>query len=327
MTRMPIAIALGVLLAIAPAVGARAGESAPTAPNYLQGRATISRYMATVDPAVTRKEGCDMAQGVDNQAKSGIVVLDWGEPFAEGGKLGTSMFGKANPFVTTAQIQTAAQGYLDGYAACNRPATGALTLAVGTSNYGINVTTAHAAAWAAMMRALEAYAQAKGYANETVAAADDMETGWADPTTTRAWLDAFVAAAGSIALYDYGDAGGCSRIGYDATVACGSSVWTQADVAYVAGGAGPHVFALPEIYNTSGASAKQWGWIGSGAFDASKPLTFAAVMTQVGSCGTECSGLDLTPTQALSLLNLQLASHTGTAGDVVTASTDMSTAN
>ncbi len=31
---------------------------------YLNGVATISRYMATVDPAVTKVEGCDMAQGV-----------------------------------------------------------------------------------------------------------------------------------------------------------------------------------------------------------------------------------------------------------------------
>lgn len=319
--RVPVTIVLGALLTAWSVGGAGA------APDYLQGRATISRYMATIDPSVTHREGCDMARGVDDQAKSGIVVLDWGEPFFEGGSQGTSMFGSGNPFVTIAQIRAAAQGYLDGYASCNGAAVDTLTLAVGTSNYGTHVTTAHAAAWAAMVQALAAYVTAKGYANETVAAADDMETGWADPATTRAWLDTFIATADSTALYDYGDAGGCSRTTYDATATCGSSTWTQADVAYVAGGAGPHVLALPEIYNSSGASAKQWGWVAAGAADASKPLTFAAVMTQVASCGTQCKGLDIPPAQALALLNAQLALHAQIPSYAVTLATDMSTAN
>ena len=297
---------------------------------YLNGQATISRYMGTVDTTVTNKEGCDMAQGVSDQAKSGIVVLDFGEPFLKGADQGTSMFGSGNPFVSTAQITTAVEGYLDGYALCNQPATNSLILAVGTSNYGGNVTAAHAAAWVAMLQTLTSYITTKGYANEKIAAADDMETGWGGATTTRTWLDAYVAAAGSIPIYDYGDAGGCPEGSYSAGATCTANadgIWSQSDVAYMAGGAGPHVLALPEIYNTSGASAKQWGWIGSGAVDASKPLTYAAVMTQVGSCGTSCSGLDNTPADALSLLNAQLASHTQTASDVILLSTDMSSAN
>jgi hypothetical protein len=286
--------------------------------------------MGTVDPTVTKTEGCDMAQGVSDQGKSGVVVLDFGEPFLKNGSQGTSDYGAGNPFVSIAQITAAVEGYLDGYALCNQPATNTLTLAVGTSNYGGNVTAAHAQAWAAMVQALAGYVGTKMYPNETVAAADDMETGWGGPTATRAWLDAFVAAAGTTAIYDYGDAGGCSQTSYAAAGLCtanANGVWSQSDVAYAAGGAGPHVLAMPEIYNTSGATAKQWGWIGSGAVDAGKPLTFAVVMTQVGSCGSGCSGLDNTPAQALALMNAQLALHTQTASDVVTLSTDISSAN
>lgn len=309
---------------------ATATPSPSPTPNYLNGTTTISRYMGTVDPTVTKTEGCDMAQGVSNQSKSGVVVLDFGEPYLKDGSQGTSDYGVGNPFVSIAQITAAVEGYLDGYAQCNQPASNSLTLAVGTSNYGSNVTAAHAQAWAAMVQALAAYVTTKTYPNETIAAADDMETGWQGPTATRAWLDAYVAAAGSIPIYDYGDAGGCSQTSYAAASTCtanANGVWTQADVAYAAGGAGPHVLAMPEIYNTSGATAKQWGWIGSGAVDAGKPLTFAVVMTQVGSCGSGCSGLNNTPAQALSLMNAQLASHTQTASDVVTLSTDMSSAN
>lgn len=297
---------------------------------YLNGVTTISRYMGTADPAVTKIEGCDMAQGVSDQGKSGVVVLDFGEPYTEGGSQGTSDYGPGNPFVSTAQITAAVEGYLDGYALCNEPATNSLTLAVGTSNYGSNVTTAHAAAWVAMVQALAAYVTTKTYPNETIAAADDMETGWQSPTVTRAWLDAYVAAAGTIPIYDYGDAGGCSQTSFSATATCtpnANGIWAQADVAYVAGGAGPHVIALPEIYNTSGATANQWGWIAVGAVAASHPLTFGAVMTQVGSCGTGCAGLNNTPAQALNLMNAQLASHTQTASDVVTLSTDITTDN
>lgn len=308
-----------------------APSSSPTAsptPNtsYLGGQATISRYMSTVDPVVTKAEGCAMAQGVGSQAKSGLVVLDWGEPYTDGTNWGTSDYAAGNPFVTVAQIQAAAQGYLDGYAQCNQPATGTLTLAIGTSNYGSHVVAAHAQAWAAMVGALNGYVASSTYPNESVAAANDMETGWASAAQTRVWLDAYVAADNTTPIYDYGDAGGCPSSSFAGTNICQPG-WTQADVAYVAGGAGPNVRALPEIYNTSGTTAKQWGWIGVGAADASAPLTFAAVMTQVGSCGSGCSGLDNTPAEALSLLNAQLASHPETASQTVTLATDITTAN
>jgi hypothetical protein len=302
---------------------------APTAsptPNFLNGTTTISRYMGTVTAATLNTEGCQMAQGVSNQSKSGIVVLDYGEPYTENGDEGTSDYGAGNPFVTDAQIATAVEGYLDGYAQCNEPATGTLILAIGTSNYGSEVTPAHATAWAAMIAQLNAYVAAKTYPNESVAAAADMETGWSSASVTRGWLDAYVAATSTIPIYDYGDAGGCPSTSYAAGNACGGG-WTQADVAYVAGGAGANVRAIPEIYNTSGTTANQWGWIGAGAADGGHPITFSAVMTQVGSCGTGCSGLNNTPAQALQLLNAQLATHTETASDVMTMSTDITTAN
>ncbi|HEY5258069.1 MAG TPA: hypothetical protein VIJ12_06775 [Candidatus Baltobacteraceae bacterium] len=298
-----------------------------TSASYLNSQATISRYMGTVDPTVTNAEGCQMAQGVGDQAASGLVVLDYGEPYTDGVSLGTSDYGVGNPFVTDAQIQAAAQGYLDGYARCNEPAANHLILAIGTSNFGSHVTAAHAVAWAQMIAQLDAYVASKAYPNETVAAANDMETGWGSPTVTRAWLDAYVAQTNTIPIYDYGDAGGCSQTSYSATAICGSVGWTQADVGYVGGGAGPNVRALPEIYNTSGATAKQWSQIAVGMATAGTPLTFAAVMTQVGSCGSGCAGLDNTPAQALSLLNGQLALYPQTQSTVVTMSTDVTTAN
>ncbi len=301
-------------------------SASPSPPSYLNGQATISRYMGTVDPTVTKAEGCAMAQGAQTQAKSGIVVLDYGEPYTDGTNWGTSDYGAGNPFVTTAQIATAVQGYLDGYALCNQPATNSLILAVGTSNYGSHVVAAHAQAWEALVAQLGGYVTTSSYPNETVVAANDMETGWSSASTTRAWLDAFVAASNTIPLYDYGDAGGCPSSSFAAAGACVGG-WTQADVAYVGGGAGPNVRALPEIYNTSGTTAKQWGWIGAGGADAGHPLTFSAVMTQVGSCGSGCSGLDNTPAAALGLLNGQLAAHPETSAQTVTLATDITNAN
>lgn len=311
----------------APITSSTATPTASPPPNFLNGTTTISRYMGTITPATLNTEGCQMAQGVSSQSKSGIVVLDYGEPYTENGDEGTSDYGTGNPFVTDAQIATAVEGFLDGYAQCNEPATGTLTLAVGTSNYGSLVTPAHATAWAAMIAQLKAYIATKTYPNESVAAADDMETGWSSASVTRAWLDAYVAATNTIPIYDYGDAGSCPSLSYSASAVCVSGSWTQGDVAYVAGGAGSNVRAIPEIYNTSGTTANQWGWIGSGAVDGAHPITFSAVMTQVGSCGSGCSGLNNTPAQALQLLNAALATHVETQSDVVTMSTDITSTN
>jgi hypothetical protein len=308
-----------------PTPGATATPS-PAPTNFLNGQATISRYMATVDPIVTKAEGCAMAQGTGSQAKSGIVVLDYGEPYTDGTNWGTSDYASGNPFVSTAQIATAVQGYLDGYALCNVPATNTLTLAVGTSNFGSHVVAAHAQAWEAMVASLGTYVAGKTYPNETVVAANDMETGWSSASVTRAWLDAYVAASNTIPIYNYGDAGGCPSSSFAVGGICNGG-WTQGDVAYVGAGAGPNVRALPEIYNTSGTTAKQWGWVGVGGSDGGHALTFAAVMTQVGSCGSGCSGLDNTPAAALSLLNAQLAGHPETASQTVTLATDITGAN
>jgi hypothetical protein len=289
--------------------------------------ATISRYMATTDPSVLHTEGCQMAQGASGQAQSGVVVLDYGEPYDDGaGTYGTSDYGTGNPFVSAATIQTAVEGYLDGYASCNVPATNHLILAVGTSNFGSHVSVAHAQAWATMVASLGAYITTKTYPNETIAAADDMETGWSSAAVTRAWLDAYVAQTNTIPLYDYGDAGGCPSTTYGAGGVCQPG-WTQADVGYVAGAAGPNVRAIPEIYNTSGTTANQWTQIALGMIAANTPVTFAAVMTQDGSCGTGCSGLNNTPAQALGLLNADFAANAATRSIVVTSATDITTAN
>lgn len=330
-------VAVGAVFAlILAACGGGGGGSATTlppvptpSPTPAAQPATVSRYMGTVTAATLNTEGCQMAQGASGQAATGVVVLDYGEPYDDGnGTYGTSDYGAGNPFESDAQIQTAVEGYLDGYAGCNAPAGSHLTLAVGTSNYGGKVTVAHATAWAQMVQALTTYIAGKSYANETIAAADDMETGWSSAAVTRAWLDAYRAQTSTIALYDYGDAGGCPSTSYSASAVCQTG-WTQADVGYVGGAAGSNVYAIPEIYNTSGTTAKQWAQIALGMAQASTPLRFAAVMTQDGACnlGGGCSGLDNTPAAALSLLNGQFALNAQTASIVVTSATDITTAN
>jgi hypothetical protein len=214
--------------------------------------ATTSRYMSTADYTTSYYEG--WVQG--SLGSSGVVVLDFGQPDWNGVTYGTWLFN--NSFVSTSVVANAAHGYLAGY--FNHSPSGVyLHLAVGTNNYFGYTGYGHGQAWAQMINGIGSWISSPpSYASkETIDAGSDMETGWGNPSTTRAWADGY-ASAFQYPYYDYGDAGGCPPYG-----SC-NGLWYQEDVYHVSWGAQP-AWPLPDIYcqvcyagDTNGGNAAQW---------------------------------------------------------------------
>jgi len=209
-----------------------------------------------VDPGTHYSLGCALGARDYNLpgTQDSIVVLDFGKPVFQNGLHGTSLFSFS--FASTAQIAAAAEQFGQGYWECSASDTlSQLQLAVGTTNFGSQVTYQHGLAWAQMVNAVGAWLIAEGFSSQvTAAGANDMELAWNSPTVTRAWVDGY-DSANQWRLYDYGAAEGCPPYGN-----CGTSShpeWTQEDVWYIAWGAPPS-WPLPEIYLTNGGNAAQW---------------------------------------------------------------------
>src|ERR671927_797136 len=64
---------------------------------------TTTRYMTTTDPNVLYQEGCAQTN------QTGIVILDFGQPWWDGTSYGTIVFG-SNTFRSTANIETGVKG-------------------------------------------------------------------------------------------------------------------------------------------------------------------------------------------------------------------------
>jgi hypothetical protein len=242
-----------------------------------------SYYMDTVDSATLYGLGCLLGQrdlGLAGTQDS-IVVLDFGKPVEQSGTYGVSLFSFS--FASTSQIGAAAQNYIQGYWDCSgNDTTSQLRLALGTSNYGSQVTSQHGAAWAQMVNGVGNWLISTGYATQVkVAGANDMELSWNSPTVTRAWMDGY-DSINDWRHYDYGAAEGCPPYGD-----CGTSShpeWTSEDVWYLAWGA-PPAYSLPEIYLTSGGNAQQWYNLSLyGSLNHGIAMTIDGALTQYQAC-------------------------------------------
>jgi hypothetical protein len=215
-----------------------------------------SYYIDTIDTGTHYALGCSLGQrdlGLPG-AQTSIVVLDFGMPKQQGNEFGTSIFSFS--FASNIQIATAAQYFMQGYWDCSATdQESQLMLAIGTTNYGSQVTYQHGQSWADMVNLVGDWLIDTGYiAQMRVAGANDIELAWNSPTTTRAWVDGYTENY-MWRYYDYGAAEGCPPYGD-----CGTSSypeWTQEDAWYKAWGA-PPAYPLPEIYLTSGGNAQQW---------------------------------------------------------------------
>jgi len=250
-----------------------------------------------------------------NAGLSGVVVLDFGQPWIQNGAYGSIIFAPSLPFASITNITAAAEAYLDGFYACSGRGP-QLRLAVGTSNYKNTtgfVNANHGAAWGQMVNTLASYITSKGYGSQEFArGANDMEPSWNTTTQTRAWVDGYNSAT-TLPLYNYGSADGCPPYG-----SCNNG-WTQGDLWYVSYGAADS-YPLPEIYFQSMANE----WYQESLFSAqseSGKMGFIGTMTEYGSDSST-----FTPSQGFQQLQNALNGDSRTAFPL-TYSTDITHAN
>jgi hypothetical protein len=256
---------------------------------------TTSRYMATVDGATLYNEGCAQGQAADN----GIVILDFGQPWAQDGVYGTILFDAGGTFASTADIEFAVEQLLAGYWVCS-PSSTFLRLGIGTSNYRGATGAAHGQAWGSLVDAVAGWISLPpSYASQEAArGANDLEMGWNSADASHGWADGY-AAVTNTPYYNYGDCEGCPTAGTVLGIP-GWTInngWTQEDVWYVSYGVLP-AYPLPEIYLTSGVNAAQWRQLSLYArANHGSPIYFLGALTQFQAClaGGGCPGANNRP--------------------------------
>lgn len=255
--------------------------------------ASPSTYVRTTDPAALDELGCRQGRaGQGSGEPDRVAVLAFGKPKQVGGTYGVSAFGPG--FVSVQDVERAALAYAGGYARCGAEA-GRLVMAVGTSNFGDQVSFEHGRAWALIVNAVNERLAESGLDERVEAAgASDLELGWNGPAVTRQWVDGYGAVA-RWPYYDFGEALACPPSG-----ACHGR-WTQEDVWYVAWGA-PFARPLPEIYADSGVMAEQWYRLSLYSFlHHGVRMTIAGAVSQGRACEqtrTSCAGLANAPSEA-----------------------------
>ena len=289
-------IGVGIVASSPPAL-AHGGDFAHEGPNRTPAgppQSSTSRYMSTVDESRLYGLGCLDGRAIylGVQPLDSLVILDFGMPVQRGQRFGASLF---EDFVATHRIRRATVAYAQGWLSCIGERTPAhLELAIGTSNYGSEVTYQHGRAWAHMVNRADAVIREAGADPWVrITGANDIETGWAGPSDSKAWVKGYASEA-LLPYYNYGAAGGCPPYG-----TCNGG-WSVDDVWFVAWGMGKGLM-VPEIYANSGANAEQWYQLSLyGALEHGKPIRFAGVMTQLASCidvSDPCEGVSNSPSE------------------------------
>lgn len=287
--------------------------------------ASTSRYMATVSTTTLSNEGCSQAK------QSGVIILDFGEPWARNGSYGSLLFDANNTFVTTAQIQSAVEAWLSGYWTCGSTAT--MHLGVGTSNYGPDVTATLGQKWAQMINNINSWIASSGYsAREVANGADDIEPSWSSPTAARSWTDGYTNGANGQAgttwnYYNYGSCDGCAS---KYTPGPPSNGWAEEDIWYVTSG-NKDAQGAPEIYYNvppcADTMASQWEYVSQyGYAYHGSPVRFQTDMTQYAACGGGCNPPTNSPAQGWTQLQSEMNSDPHTAY-TLKAATDITWTN
>lgn len=208
-----------------------------------------------------------------------VIILDFGAPRVQTQRVkknrlytyGTLLYDNTT-FASTSNIASSVEQFIDSFIASFQSTLQySITIAVGTTNYGNQVTKDHGETWGEMINSINAYVSNKAgtdlrYNSIQVVGANDMETGWNTPSVTRAWVDGYRSTT-NYQLCNYGDAGGMPQASKGATnyiSRTGNNKWTLGDIWYVSdGGVNSftnmrYSFSLPEIYTTTGTQAAQW---------------------------------------------------------------------
>jgi len=201
--------------------------------------------MATTDYYTLWGLGCDEANGTPDDEDI-VVVLDFGQPGEENGVYGTYIFAAGYPFRSTTQILNGVKGFLNGFWSCSNDQPNIhITLAIGTSNYGPYVTSAHGAAWANLIDDVNDWIDdPPSYASrETARGANDFETwvgtpyGPSDPLEARDWVSGYISAydpALASFYYNYGACDGCPWTNHQwSCEGLADTTWSCEDILYI----------------------------------------------------------------------------------------------
>lgn len=259
---------------------------------------------ATSDAATMTATGCADAKA-SPAGHEYAVVLDIGSQRTDlpGNAWGT-MLTTTSTKLTDAQLVTAIEAYLDGYAGC-MPDYSRLMLAVATNNDSHQyytsgggcplppagtadpLGTAGGTDWADnVIDPLVTYAAQ--WPHITVAGGNDIEPGFAGCTSQATdWITAFDAATTAPYVF-IGSADGCPTT-LGSTEDCNYG-WTQQQIYQLAYGISPaRSVPLPQIYIPE--QAIQWADISrTGVRGGAAPIAFGGVLTSQGACAPVGSG-------------------------------------
>jgi len=275
-----------------------------------------SLYMRTTRRSVLDAQGCLQAREVRatrGQLENVLVVMAFGRPMKIGNRYGASLFGAG--FRDTSAVGRAARAYVQGYLRCIHDSDRArLHLALGTSNFGRQVSYRHGRAWGNMVNQANEWLSAQGaWPDVEIAGASDIELGWNGPAISKLWVKGYDSVA-RWPFFDFGDAGGCPPKGD-----CLGS-WTQEDVWYVAWGA-ETALPLPQIYTPTGSQAEQWYRLSLYAYrHHGSRMHIDGVLSQHMACkqsSDPCWGINNSPARAWSQLWQALNRDRRTAQDLV----------
>ena len=274
----------------APAVASNAvvTQTAPP-PQTTPAPVSTSRYIRNItgaasDATTMRAEG--VADATANPSGHGyLILLDIG---GQDQGLGAVQLSATSVDVSYAQLVTAVDAYVDGYASAQKPSAPAI-IALGTNN-DLDVSAATGSDWATKVVA-PVVAHSAPHTAIQIAAADDMEPGFsASVASTEAWLTGYLGATNAPFVFN-GSADGCNWTQINGT--CNNG-WTAAELYWLSAGAAPtRIIALPQIYNNT--MALQWKFISLTGLASTKPrVNFGGPLTEFTACqqdGGSCASL------------------------------------
>jgi hypothetical protein len=311
---------LGVLLFLASTAMITLPMSASAATAPAPG---TSYYMNTIDTGTLYNMGYQKGQEDYNKAgtQNSVVILDFG-----GQPSSTTVSLRSMPDATLDQVSKAIEEYSHGYWKGTGSDTKSMVHVIVGTNNSSTVSYQGGQNFAKMINTINNHNNAYSYSDQVeVDAGSDMEPDYADPTSTRAWVNGY-DSVNSYSLYDYGSADSC----YHSSTSTGkinytcNNGWDYEDLYYVSWGA-PPAMPMPQIYDNNGAMAQQWQNINKYAVVThNKYMDFSASLTQYGACQQSgCnSTLDNTPSQGWTQLYNALNSDPITAESTI-ASTDI----
>jgi hypothetical protein len=274
-----------------------------------------SFYMSSPSTSKANRLGCNQGRVDKANRQNSLVILDFGAQASDGSG---AYFSGTSTFISNGQIEKVSEAFAHGYWSC--AGTGRnLTLALGTNNSGSNVGAANGRVWSHLVSAVQSYDASHHYSDRVlVSGAADIES-WCNAGCTRHasasaamnWAKGY-SSVGNL-YYNFGSADGCPENSSNNTVPCAGS-WTQYDYWYVSWG-NPSALPTPEIYNQTGAQARQWEMISLYSVQHhGGALVFQGPMDQHNVNGPGCCpGTNDTATQAWDQLWTGLHAHRSTA--------------